>query len=146
MLEYFWNTPGAGTTEFDIYDRSSYVWRGTVYDLNSSKYLGTTDANRVKTDMMSAPEIDSIKGSRVYVHNYWLDNTALHSTNRNGSIAIQYSKYDGGLSTTSVPVFTGNRSQSYTAIGYSYGYNKTYYVVKKRNIFSYKFKQRITKY
>ncbi|MBR3765702.1 MAG: T9SS type A sorting domain-containing protein, partial [Muribaculaceae bacterium] len=50
---------------------------------------------------------------------------ALHSTNRNGSIAIQYSKYDGGLSTTSAPVFTGNRSQSYTAIGYSFGYNKT---------------------
>ena len=125
VLEYFWNTPGAGTTEFDIYDRGSYVWRGTVYDLNSSKYLGTTATNRVKTDMMSAPEIDSIKGSRVYVHNYWLDNTALHSTNRNGSIAIQYSKYDGGLSTTSAPVFTGNRSQSYTAIGYSYGYNKT---------------------
>ena len=125
VLEYFWNTPGAGTTEFDIYDRGSYVWRGTVYDLNSSKYLGTTATNRVKTDMMSAPEIDSIKGSRVYVHNYWLDNTALHSTNRNGSIAIQYSKYDGGLSTTSAPVFTGNRSQSYTAIGYSFGYNKT---------------------
>ena len=125
VLEYFWNTPGAGTTEFDIYDRGSYVWRGTVYDLNSSKYLGTTATNRVKTDMMSAPEIDSIKGSRVYVHNYWLDNTALHSTNRNGSIAIQYSKYDGGLSTTSVPAFTGNQSQSYTAIGYSYGYNKT---------------------
>ena len=125
VLEYFWNTPGAGTTEFDISDRGSYVWRGTVYDLNSSKYLGTTETNRVKTDMMSAPEIDSIKGSRVYVHNYWLDNTALHSTNRNGSIAIQYSKYDGGLSTTSAPVFTGNRSQSYTAIGYSYGYNKT---------------------
>lgn len=125
VLEYFWNTPGAGTTEFDIYDRGSYVWRGTVYDLNSSKYLGTTDANRVKTDMMSAPEIDSIKGSRVYVHNYWLDNTALHSTNRNGSIAIQYSKYDGGLSTTSAPVFKGKQSQSYTAIGYSFGYNKT---------------------
>ena len=125
VLEYFWNTPGAGTTEFDISDRSSYVWRGTVYDLNSSKYLGTTATNRVKTDMMSAPEIDSIKGSRIYVHNYWLDNTALHSTNRNGSIAIQYSKYDGGLSTTSAPVFTGNQSQSYTAIGYSFGYNKT---------------------
>ena len=125
VLEYFWNTPGAGTTELDIYDRSSYVWRGTVYDLNSSKYLGTTATYRVKTDMMSAPEIDSIKGSRVYVHNYWLDNTALHSTNRNGSIAIQYSKYDGGLSTTSAPVFTGKQSQSYTAIGYSFGYNKT---------------------
>ena len=125
VLEYFWNTPGAGTTEFDISDRSSYVWRGIVYDLNSSKYLGTTATGRVKTDMMSAPEIDSIKGSRVYVHNYWLDNTALHSTNRNGSIEIQYSKYDGGLSTTSAPVFTGNQSQSYTAIGYSFGYNKT---------------------
>lgn len=125
VLEYFWNTPGAGTTEFDISDRGGYVWRGNVYDLNSSKYLGTTDAGRVKADMMSAPEIDSIKGSRIYVHNYWLDNTALHSTNRNGSIAIQYSKYDGGLSTTSAPVFTGNQSQSYTAIGYSFGYNKT---------------------
>ena len=93
------------------------MWRGTVYDLNSSKYLGTTATNRVKTDMMSAPEIDSIKGSRVYVHNYWLDNTALHSTNRNGSIAIQYSKYDGGLSTTSAPVSTGKQSPSSPAIG-----------------------------
>ncbi len=143
VLEYFWNVPGAGTTEFKISPGTGHIWHGSIYDLNYSKYLGTTDANRVKSDMMSAPEIDSIKGTRVFIHNYWLNNTALDASQRNSSIEIQWAKYDGGMSTSTVPVFSGYVStdksatkyyngvayqtvyQKYNPIGYAYGYNKT---------------------
>ena len=138
-LEYFWNAPGSGTVDFrypqnynysnEAWETSrdftgTYNWFGTVYDLNYSKYLGTTDANRVKTDMMAIPEVDSIKGTRVIIHNYWLDNDAT-STQRNGSIEIQYSYYTGNLPTATTPKFSGEPTRTYSGIGYAFGYNKT---------------------
>ena len=44
---------------------------------------------------------------------------------RNGSYMIRSSKYTGGMSTTSAPVFTGSPTRTYDFKGYGYGYNKT---------------------
>ena len=132
VLEYFWSIPYAGLAEYDISDRSTYKWHGYVDDLNYSSYIGTTSENRHKSDMFASPEVDSIKGTRVIVHNYWLNwmptdisDTDNNANKRNGSIIIQYSKYDGGMSTTSAPVFTGEPTRTYAPIGYAYGWAET---------------------
>ena len=131
VLEYFWSVPYAGLAEYDISDRTTNKWHGYVDDLNYSSYIGTTTTNRHKSDQMSSPEVDSIKGTRVIVHNYWLQwmptdisDTDNNSNKRNGSIIIQYSKYDGGLN-ASTPVFTGDPTRTYAPIGYTYGWAET---------------------
>lgn len=125
VLEYFWNTPGAGTTEFDIINREKNTWHGYTHDLNYSNEFGTNDEGRVMTDMMSSPEVDSIKGIRVYIHNRNLNNSPSVQAQRNGMIQFQYSNYSGEMSTNSEPVFTGTPTHSYTPFGHSHGYNLT---------------------
>ncbi|MBO5271842.1 MAG: T9SS type A sorting domain-containing protein [Muribaculaceae bacterium] len=136
VLEYFWSVPYAGLAEYSA-TRDGNKWQGYVDDLNYSSYIGTTSANRHKSDQMSSPEIDSIKGTRVIVHNYWLQwmpfdisDTDSDANKRNGSIIIQYSKYadsngNNPMSTTSAPVFTGSPTRKYAPIGYSYGWAET---------------------
>lgn len=134
VLEYFWSIPYAGLAEYDITDRGTYKWQGYVDNLNYSKYATylTNDATRQPSDQMASPEIDSIKGTRVIVHNYWLQWMAFDTSDtdekankRNGAIMIQYSKYDGEMSTTSKPVFTGEPTRNYTPVGYAYGWAET---------------------
>lgn len=136
VLEYFWSVPYAGLAEYSG-SRDGNNWHGYVDDLNYSSYIGTTSTNRHKSDQMSSPEVDSIKGTRVIIHNYWLQwmpfdisDTDHDANKRNGSIIIQYSKYadangNNPLSTTSAPVFTGSPTRKYTPVGYAYGWAET---------------------
>ena len=134
VLEYFWSIPNGGLVEYNVNNtvRVGYQWDGFVWDLDLGlsmySYIDET-GNRSFSDAMSAPEVDSIKGSRVMVHNLWLQFTPGEDTGnedkRNGSYMIRSSKYTGGLSTTSAPVFTGSPTRTYDFKGYGYGYNKT---------------------
>ena len=134
VLEYFWSIPNGGLVEYNVNNtvRVGYQWDGFVWDLDLGlsmySYINET-GNRSFSDAMSAPEVDSIKGSRVIVHNLWLQYTPGEDTGnedkRNGSYMIRSSKYTGGLSTTSAPVFTGSPTRTYDFKGYGYGYNKT---------------------
>ena len=134
VLEYFWSIPNGGLVEYNVNNtvRVGYQWDGFVWDLDLGlsmySYINET-GNRSFSDAMSAPEVDSIKGSRVMVHNLWLQYTPGEDTGnedkRNGSYMIRSSKYTGGMSTTSAPVFTGSPTRTYDFKGYGYGYNKT---------------------
>ena len=127
-LEYFWGVPNAGLGEFNVYDRSSYEWNGYVDNLNHSGYNGATVDKRHQSDVSLSADIDSIKGTRILVHNYWVADEASDITNateqqrRNGSIMIQYSKYDGDAPTATMPIFTGNLNREYEPVGNTYGY------------------------
>ena len=136
VLEYFWSVPYSGLAEYDITDRGTYKWHGYVDDLNYGKYATylTNDKERQPSDMFSSPEVDSIKGTRIMINNYWLQwmpfdisSTDANANKRNGSIMIQYTKYtdsngNNPMSTTSAPVFTGDPTRNYTPVGYTYGY------------------------
>ena len=136
VLEYFWSVPYSGLVEYDITDRGTYKWHGYVDDLNYGKYATylTNDKERQPSDMFSSPEVDSIKGTRIMINNYWLQwmpnnisSTDANANKRNGSIMIQYTKYtdsngNNPMSTTSAPVFTGDPTRNYTPVGYTYGY------------------------
>lgn len=132
VLEYFWSVPQGGLAEYDITDRGGYEWLGYVYGLYTNEvdfysYCSWTQSR--PSDAMSAPEVDSIKGSRVMIHNKWLqfapgENEGNYDK-RDGSILIRTSKYTGGMSTSSSPVFTGNPTNTYSLVGLGYGYNKT---------------------
>ncbi len=131
VLEYFWSVPYAGLAEYSG-NRDGNLWQGYVDDLNYSSYIGTTTANRHKSDQMSSPEVDSIKGTRVIIHNYWLQwmpfdisDTDSDANKRNGSIMIQYSKYSGDAPTHSLPRFTGKPTRTYAPVGYTYGWAET---------------------
>ncbi|MBE6317759.1 MAG: T9SS type A sorting domain-containing protein [Bacteroidales bacterium] len=137
MLEYFWSVPQGGLTEYDINDRGGYKWNGYVYGLYTNAvdfYSYCTWTQSRPSDAMSAPEVDSIKGTRVMIHNLWLQFTPGEDTGneskRNGSYMIRSAKYadsygNNPMSTTSDPVFTGNPTHTYGFHGYGYGYNKT---------------------
>lgn len=137
VLEYFWSVPYSGLAEYDITDRGTYKWHGYVDDLNYGKYATylTNDKERQPSDMFSSPEVDSIKGTRIMINNYWLQwmpfdinvTTQAVPNKREGKIIIQYSKYadsngNNPMSTTSAPVFTGDPTRKYTPIGNTYGY------------------------
>lgn len=131
VLEYFWSVPQGGLTEFDISDRGGYEWLGYVYGLYTNAvdyYSYCTWTQSRPSDAMSAPEVDSIKGTRVMIHNKWLQYTPGEDTGnedkRDGSILIRTSKYTGGMS-ASTPVFTGDPTRTYDFVGHGYGYNKT---------------------
>ena len=139
VLEYFWSIPNGGLVEYNVNNtvRVGYQWDGFVWDLDLGlsmySYINET-GNRSFSDAMSAPEVDSIKGARVMIHNLWLQFTPGEDTGnedrRNGSYMIRSSKYTGGMN-ASTPVFTGSPTRTYDQIGYGYGYNKTPNVPEK---------------
>ena len=137
VLEYFWSVPQGGLVEYDIKDRGGYQWNGYVYTLYTNEvdfysYCSWTQSRA--SDAMSAPAIDSIKGTRVMIHNKWLQYTPGEDTGnedkRDGSFLIRSSKYSGGMNASS-PVFTGDPTQTYNFVGLGYGYNKTPNVPEK---------------
>lgn len=149
VLEYWWSVPNAGLAEFNAYysvgtNRPNYKWRGWVDDLDLGlpDYDYLSSSERRQTDAMSAPEIDSIKGTRILIHNYWLQFTPGASVEgsasatgnqpkRNGMFMIRSLKYNGGTMNNSVPLYTGNIATStnavldYDKVGCAFGYNNT---------------------
>ena len=149
VLEYWWSVPNAGLAEFNAYysvgtNRPNYKWRGWVDDLDLGlpDYDYLSSSERRQTDAMSAPEIDSIKGTRILIHNYWLQFTPGASVEgsesatgnqpkRNGMFMIRSLKYNGGTMNDSEPLYTGNIATStnavlnYNKVGCAFGYNNT---------------------
>ena len=149
VLEYWWSIPLAGLAEFNAYysvgtNRPNYKWRGWVDDLDLGlpDYDYLSSSERRQTDAMSAPEIDSIKGTRILIHNYWIQFTPGASVEgsesatgnqpkRNGMFMIRSLKYNGGTMNDSEPLYTGNIATStnavlnYNKVGCAFGYNNT---------------------
>lgn len=147
-LDYFWTIPVIGTHESTY--TSGYQWRFSHYDLNTDENgtnlsMYTTSHPRYGYtmtggyDAMNVPEVDSIKGQRVYIHNmwlqYWPENTAVTKNGttynmRDGQIQIRSCAYSGtftpdGKNSDGTPnQWPGSPTQKYRQVGYGYGYNK----------------------
>lgn len=144
-LEYFWILPVTGS--FEMVTKPTYKWTfdpryyetsdGTV---NSAKnvvpYLPTHERYLYTMsrgyDGMNVPEVDSIKGQRVLIHNMWLQygpfdvsftkNGKVFNM-RDGQIQIRTCPYSGGYN-TSTGKWSGKPTHAYAQVGYGYGYNK----------------------
>ncbi len=141
VLNYFWSMPVSGF--YEMVSRPTYKWtfdpcvlekdeNGTNLSMYTSSHprYGYNMTNGY--DAMNVPEIDSIKGHRVLIHNmwlqYWPENIKAPATNpiynmRDGQIQIRSCSYSGGYNATTGK-WTGNPTEAYAQVGYGYGYNK----------------------
>lgn len=145
VLDYFWTLPVSGY--YEVTTKGGYRW---TFDY---RYLESTDGTTNRTanlsmytsthprygftmsggyDAMNIPEVDSIKGHRVLIHNmwlqYWPENTAVTKNGtvynmRDGQIQIRACAYDGGYNATTKK-WPGDPTNKYEQVGYGYGYNK----------------------
>lgn len=140
VLDYFWSMPVSGF--YEMVSRPTYKWtfdpcvlekdeNGTNLSMYTSSHprYGYNMSNGY--DAMNVPEIDSIKGHRVLIHNmwlqYWPENIATikNSTTynmRDGQIQIRSCPYEAYNATTGK--WTGDPTEAYAQVGYGYGYNK----------------------
>ena len=117
VREYFWSVPFTGLYESPGPSSTTTVYHDAICVMPRNYYSGNTYQ---KTDWMSAPEIDSIKGYRVLINSLNLNTEAASLTGRNGAIDInvcEYTNHDYVLSTKESP------SRTYTRIGYAFAYN-----------------------
>ncbi len=151
-LDYFWTLPVSGF--YEVTTRSGYRW---TFDY---RYLESTDGTTNKTanlpvytssqprygynmtngyDAMNIPEVDSIKGHRILIHNmwlqYWPSDVAFPKNDytynmRDGQIQIRSCRYSGsfnksGKNNNGTPnQWPGSPLNAYNQVGYGYGYNK----------------------
>ncbi|MBQ7855115.1 MAG: T9SS type A sorting domain-containing protein [Muribaculaceae bacterium] len=151
-LEYFWILPVTGS--FEMVTKPTYKWTfdpryyetsdGTI---NSAKnvvpYLPTHERYLYTMsrgyDGMNVPEVDSIKGNRVLIHNmwlqYWPENVAFVKNGktfnmRDGQIQIRTCPYSGSFTLNGTNAdgspnqWPGKPNHAYAQVGYGYGYNK----------------------
>ena len=140
VLDYFWTMPVSGF--YEMVSKPTYKWtfdpcvlekdeNGTNLSMYTSSHprYGYNMSNGY--DAMNVPEIDSIKGHRVLIHNmwlqYWPENIAQvkNSTTynmRDGQIQIRSCPYEAYNATTGK--WTGSPTEAYAQVGYGYGYNK----------------------
>lgn len=145
-LDYFYCLPVTGFVEYS--SKLSYHFRfDYIYlqspdgsnDKSNNLSMYTSSHPRYGYNMtygydaMNVPEIDSIKGHRVLIHNMWLQywpeniTTVKNSTTynmRDGQIQIRSCPYSGGYNTTTGK-WTGTPNGAYAQVGYGYGYNKS---------------------
>lgn len=151
-LEYFWILPVSGS--FEMVTKPTYKWTfdPRYYEtsdgsINSAKnvvpylpdherYLFTMSRGY---DAMNVPEVDSIKGHRVLIHNMWLQywpSDVSFTKNgkvfnmRDGQIQIRTCPYSGSFTSNgtnkdgSPNQWPGTPTHAYAQVGYGYGYNK----------------------
>lgn len=133
-LDYIWNVPYSGTGEFNVRERGRYSWPGYKYNMVCGQPVSTVNNG---TDWMNAPKIDSIKGHRVMVHNFWLNyqpqDVVNGSPRRNGQIAFRSCPYSGinyvgeldGAGKLPTDPSRKSPTRNYSLQGWTYAYNKT---------------------
>ena len=133
-LDYIWNVPNSGTGEFNVRERGGYKWPGYKYNMVCGQPVSTVTNG---TDWMNAPKIDSIKGHRVMIHNFWLNyqpqDVVDGSPRRNGQIAFRSCPYSGinyigeldGAGKVPTDPSRKSPTRNYSLQGWAYAYNKT---------------------
>lgn len=144
-VQYFWTLPVSGF--YEITTKKGYKWTLDYRYLESSDGSINSTANLPMYqpsherygytmsrgyDAMNVPEVDSIKGQRVLIHNMWLQycptdveyvkNDKTFNM-RDGQIQIRSCPYSGGYNATTKK-WSGSPTHAYAQVGYGYGYNK----------------------
>ena len=147
-LEYVWVLPVSGS--FEMVTKPTYKWTfdPCIFEKdengnNLSMYKNTHERYSFTMsngyDAMNVPEVDSIKGQRVLIHNmwlqYWPENVIKEVKStvynmRDGQIQIRTCPYSGSFTSNgtnkdgSPNQWPGKPTHAYAQVGYGYGYNK----------------------